>query len=143
MGNYLSVVSELIEIRRKKFELAQREAEISVPRLTDLDLIPEIYQLFTRLCPQEQERRRSVRSRKQFIFIILMFYSPAALAGDRMVDGLRNKLAEVVKITSRSAISNNNTDLVFLYETYKDFRYETDCLYREVESYLRQKARIT
>jgi len=136
MEKYFAIISELKLIRHQQKLLAKREKEVAAPRLTNLDLIPEIYRYFCQLCPHEGERRQSVRQRKLFIFVILMLYSPAAMVGGKMPHGLRERLGDALNITARSTISNNHSDLSFLYQTYNDFREEADNLYFEVEKHL-------
>jgi hypothetical protein len=74
----------------------------------------------------------NVYERKKFFFIVLFLYAPGVLIGDKMPSGLRNKLAHVLKLHSRSNVSGNCTGLLFLYERYKDFRDETDEIYRVI-----------
>lgn len=139
MDNYTSIISEIKLIRRQRALLAKRESEISKPKLTDQELLPELYRCFRQLCPSQSERRRSVRTRKQFIFIILMLYSPAALAGGKILPGLRDRIAEVLDLTASSTISNNLSDLDFLYQNYKDFHDETNQIYAGIIHYLKSR----
>lgn len=129
-----SEISELKSIRDQKSRLSEREAELSNPILSDLNLIPKVYQWFNEIsenrdCPP---RKDSVRVRKQFIFIILFLYSPSVLAGGKMPKGLRKAISDAVNLHSESTVSDNCADVVFLYQNYKDFRRDIDYLYSEI-----------
>ena len=49
-----------------------------------------------------------------------------------MKNGLRNKLAEVLGVSSQTAISDNRNNLVFSYKLYKYFRQDVDWIYGEM-----------
>ncbi len=134
-----SEISELKTIRDQKRRLSEREAELSNPILADLTFVPKVYEWFNEIsgkrdCPP---RKDSVKSRKQFIFIILFLYSPSVLAGGKMPKGLRKAITEAVNLHSESTISDNCADVVFLYQNYKDFRRDIDYLYSEILSRLK------
>ena len=64
--------------------------------------------------------------------IILFLYSPSTLAGGKMKNGLRDKLAEVLGVNAQTTISNNCNNLVFSYQLYKYFRQDVDWIYGEM-----------
>lgn len=134
MVKEFSAVSELKSIREQKSRLSERENELSAPLLTDLSVIIEIYNWFyeiqgNRNCPGRNE---SVHLRKKFIFIILFLYAPSVLAGGRMPIGLRDAIADAVKLSDITFISHNVETVVFMYQNYKDFRQDIDYLYIEI-----------
>lgn len=124
-------ITELKSIRTQKYSLQKREAELLKPVLIQLDMLPTLFNWFIEI--QENIARKpdksNVWARKQFIFIILTLYSPGSLAGKRMKPGLRDKLAEIFRINSRTIISDNCAAVVFYYQQYKDFRIEVDYTY--------------
>lgn len=139
-----STISELKTIREQKSRLSERESELSAPLLTDLELIPEIYRWFAEILAGMDfpPCLESVTQRKKFLFIILFLYSPSTLAGGKMLCGLRDKLCEVTNITSKSTISDNCADVVFMYQNYKNFRKDIDYLYTEIINRLKVKELI-
>ena len=90
-----SEIAEIKSIREQKSKLSEREKELTEPILTDLDMIGTLYRWFQEIISQKETfRLGNVTQRKKFIFIILFLYSPSTLAGGKMMNGLRNKLAE-------------------------------------------------
>ena len=113
--------------------MSEREKELTEPTLTDLNMIETLYGWFQEIISQkEMFRLGNVTQRKKFIFIILFLYSPSTLAGGKMKNGLRNKLAEVLGVSAQTAISDNRNNLVFSYQLYKYFRQDVDWIYGEM-----------
>ena len=124
MVKEFSVVSELKAIREQKSRLSERENELSTPVLSDLELIPVIYEWFKEVLSEMAfpPQVESITQRKKFLFIVLFLFSPSVLAGGRMPNGVRKSLEEVFPNVKPCTISNNLADVVFLYQQYKDFR---------------------
>ena len=144
MTKEFSSIMELKTIREQKSRLSEREQELSAPMLTDFSLILEIYAWFKEIlsgmtCPPNPE---SVIQRKKFIFIILYLFSPSTLAGGKMTPGLRDDLAKVLGVNSKSTISDNCADVVFLYQNYVDFSEDITCLYGHILDRLENKGLI-
>lgn len=134
-----SEISELKSIRDQKRRLSEREAELSTPLLKDLSLITKVYEWFNEISENRDcsPRKESVAQRKKLIFIVLAIYSPSTLAGGKMNDGIRIKIAELFNGCSPSNISHNLSDVTFQYQNYKDFRRDIDYLYSEILSRLK------
>ncbi len=129
-----SRISELKSVREEIQSLSERESQLSMPILSDIALIPVIYEYFKEIlaemdCPPCIE---SVTQRKKFIFIILFLYSPRALIGGRMSSGIRDAIADVVNLSCKTTISNNSADVVFEFHRYKGFRSNIEYLYTEI-----------
>lgn len=144
MTKEFSSIVELKSIREQKSRLSEREQELASPILTDLSLIPEIYDWFKELlagmdCPPNPE---SVTQRKKFLFIVLFLFAPSVLAGGRLPNGIRAEIAGVFPDVSPCVISNNIADVSFIYQQYKDFRQDIDYLYAEIVKRLRDKGLI-
>lgn len=132
-------ILEIKSIRAQKSALSERETELSRPILSDLNLIPDIHKWFSEILEKSDvpPRLDGPNSVRKFIFIILLIYSPAVLAGDRMPSGLRERIASVFKLRSHTSISHNIENVIFLYQNYKDFRRDIDYLYAEIISRLK------
>lgn len=144
METDFSFISELQNIREQKHRLSEREAELTMPLLTDLTLIPEIYRWFSEILSEMPlpPYLQSVTQRKKFIFIILSLYSPSTLAGGKMLIGLRDKISEATGVYSKSVISDNCADIAFEYKNYKPFRADIDHIYTEIIERLRNNELI-
>lgn len=129
-----SAISELQTIREQKSRLSERETELSQPLLSDMNLIQEIYKWFAEFLSEMTfpPYLDSVTQRKKFIFIILFLYSPSTLAGGKMLTGLRDIISEVTGVCSKSTISDNCVDVVFMYQNYRSFRKDIDYLYTKI-----------
>ena len=129
-----SKIIRIKKIRVEKSGLSEEECTLSRPILTDKSVISIIYSYFVdylnnRDCPPQVE---SVIQRKKFIFIILYLYSPSTLAGGKMKAGLRDEISKVLGIQSMSTISNNCSDVVFLYQNYSDFSNDIAEIYSHI-----------
>ena len=141
MKKEFSSIVELKSIRERKKQLTERENELTSPLLEDLSVIPMLYDWFKEIladlsCPPNVD---SVTQRKKFLFIVLFLYSPNALAGGRLPNGIRNKLSEIFKELSPCSISQNIADVFFIYQQYKDFRNDIESLYSAILVRLRQE----
>lgn len=141
MTKEFSSIVELRSIREQKSRLSEREQELASPILTDLSLIPEIYDWFKELlagmdCPPNLE---SVTQRKKFLFIVLFLFAPSVLAGGRLPNGIRAEIAGVFPDVSPCVISNNIADVSFIYQQYKDFRQDIEFIYNQVLERLKIK----
>ena len=137
-------IIRLRKIRIEKSELSEEENALTLPMLSDKTLIREVYKTFVEIlnergCPPNID---SVTQRKKFIFIILYLFSPSALAGGKMAAGLREEMSKVFDIQSKSTISDNCADVVFLYQNYGDFSRDIEYLYTEIVNRLKIKGLI-
>lgn len=144
MTKEFSSIVELKSIREQKSRLSEREQELSLPILTDLSLIPEIYDWFKEVLsgmdyPSNPE---SVTQRKKFLFIVLFLFAPSVLAGGRLPNGIRAEIAGVFPDVSPCVISNNIADVPFIYQQYKDFRQDIEYLYNQIVEILKVKGLI-
>ena len=144
MTKEFSSIVELKSIREQKSRLSEREQELSLPILTDLSLIPEIYGWFKEIlsgmdCPPNLD---SVTQRKKFLFIVLFLFAPSVLAGGRLPNGVRADISGVFQDVSPCVISNNIADVSFIYQQYKDFRQDIEYLYNLIVERLKAKGLI-
>ena len=129
-----SEIAEIKSIREQKSKLSEREAELTTPILTDLNQISVLYGWFRELlsdqaCPGRVE---SAHQRKKFIFIVLFLFAPSVLAGGRMPNGLRDKIAEAIGLKDITFISHNIETIVFLHQNDKYFRRDIEWMYGEI-----------
>ena len=121
---------EAIEESDGKFHLSADLMQKLDSHLQEMD--SKIKELKEIISQKEIFRSGNVTQRKKFIFIILFLYSPSTLAGGKMKNGLRDKLAEVLGVNAQTTISNNRNNLVFSYQLYKYFRQDVDWIYGEM-----------
>lgn len=139
-----SEISELKSIREQKSRLSEREAELSTPVLTDLSLIPMVYEWFNDIQSGRDcsPRKESVHQRKKFIFVILNLYSPSTLAGGKITKGVRDKISDLFVGCSPSNISHNCADVTFQFQQYKEFRRDIEYIYTEIVNRLKVEGLI-
>lgn len=134
-----SSVAEIKNIREQKSRLSEREAELVKPRLTNLELIPTIYDMFKEvLCVIGLPSRGRIIQRKEFLFIVLFLFVPSVLAGGRIPNGVRKALENVFPKVRPCTISNNIADVAFLYQQYKYFRSDVNIIYNEILNRLKE-----
>lgn len=141
--NFNNIIT-LKKIRIEKSELSEKETSLSKPFLTNKGLIAIIYDLFVEILNERAlpPNVESVTQRKKFIFIILYLFSPSTLAGGKTVCGVREEMSRVLGIHSKTTISDNCTDVVFLYQNYGDFSADIEYLYTEILNRLKVKGLI-
>lgn len=137
MVKELSSIMELKSIREQKSRLSERENELAQPLLTDLDMIPRIYEWFNELLKELPNRNKSTLT-KEFIFIILFLYSPGTLAGGKMKLGVRKSIADTLGLTACTAVSNKCSEIVFMYKIYKYFRQDLSIIYPKIMDKIQQ-----
>ena len=137
-------IIRLKKIRIEKSELSEEENILTAPLLSNKSLIGDIYEIFVEVLNERgyPPNTDSVTQRKKFIFIILYLFSPSSLAGGKMTAGLREEMSRVLGIQSKSTISDNCADVVFLYQNYGDFSGDIEYLYTEIVNRLRIKGLI-
>lgn len=96
---------------------------LATPKLTDMELIPKIYDWF---CESKKIHKEelNVMFRDQFLFIVLYLYSPEKLTNKnkKMKKNLRATMNRTLELTSKSLLSNQCDKLYANYKTYKSFR---------------------
>lgn len=128
----LDRIMKLSEIKERKAVLSREEQSLSEPPMSDLTMIGNIFDMFMDYCDGV---KKQLLFRKMFIFIILYFYSPSALAGSKMRRGLRERIAAVLGCTS-SNISHDYKNVSFYYMTYRSFRQHVNCAIAHVKELL-------
>lgn len=121
-------LSALKSLRGQHSEIENLIKELSRPVISDLSLLPQIYDIYTDYM-REQNRGddvRTVSNRKKFLMAVLYLYSPASLVGERMHRGLRKKISEVFGLATSSPISDNSVGLIIQYNAYSDFRTDVN-----------------
>ena len=131
-------------IREQKSRLSERESELSSPILSDTSMISEVYSMFCKVLSERDcpPRTDNVYQRKKFLFIALFLFAPSVLAGGRLPNGIRAELARIFPDVSPCVISNNITDVLFIYQNYKDFRQDIEYLYNKILEWLKAKGLI-
>lgn len=127
-----AMVKRLTFIREIKAELSREETELSLPLLTDVCLVGNIYDLFVSIVGKRIKKRSMAMDRKMFIFVILYFYCPSSIAGFKIKRGLREKIAEVLDCTC-SNISHDYKDVGFYYQTYRKFRTDVNTIISRIK----------
>lgn len=132
------------DIRIQKSELTEEENNKSCPVLTDIHLIPMLYEWFKDILANMDfpPLSDSVRQRKKFLFIILFLYSPGTLAGGKTPNGLRLALCQIFPDIKPCVISNNIKDVSFIYQIYDEDKSNIDNIYTEIVNRLKVKGLI-
>lgn len=127
-------IAALRTVREKVLELNNAMNELGRPILEDLSLLPRIHRIYQGLFSRREcpEKSSKVYHRQKFIFVALYLYSPKTLAGDRIRMGLRDKIAEVLGLSSGTPISESCSKIMFSYNNYRDFRRDVDIIYGDV-----------
>lgn len=120
-------VKELSRIYDNMDDLGKKEEVFSEPLYTDLSKIDAMYDVFRSVCCKS---KMTVYDRKKFLFAVVLLYCPKTLAGKKMKSGLREKMADVLNIKARTALSDNVKDLVKIYDSDSDFKKDVSRAYK-------------
>ena len=144
MVKEFSAISELKYIREQKSRLSERENELSTPMLVDVEIIPQMYEWFAEILSKMDfpPNLDSVIKRKKFMYIVLFLFSPSVLAGGRMPNGIRMAFEKLFPNVKPCTLSNNISDITFLYRQYKEFRMDVGYVYTEIMNRLKVKGLI-
>lgn len=126
-------LDRIIELKLTRMEignLVDKEKSLSSPFSTDYAGIRNAYETFVSSVAEAD--RTSAYHRKKFLFVVLYIFAPGVLLGDYMPKGLRGVLGDTLGIKSPTAISNSCSDLLFLYQNYKDFRDGVHSLFKRI-----------
>lgn len=136
-----SEIAEIKFIRKEKSRLSAREKELTKPRLTNLDMLEQLYAWFKEILAGRDcaPRIESVTQRKKFLFIVLYLYSPSSLAGGKMAKGVRRRISKVLGIGAPSAVSDNVSSVVFFYDHYPEFHQDVEWIYTEITKRMERK----
>lgn len=111
------IIERTTWIRETKAIVTKEENIISIPLIDDLSQVDAVHSIFVAY----SKGRKMMMRKKQFIFIILYFFSPSTLGGFKMRRGLRKKIAELLHCTD-SNVSHDYKDISFYYLNYHNFR---------------------
>jgi hypothetical protein len=111
-----NLIERLESIKESQRALSREEFNLSKATYNDYSQISTIYDTFP-----EGRTHSAFLKRKKFLFVVLLLYSPAALAGGRMRRGLREVIAVTVGC-SCSNVSHDYQNVWFYYTSYKKFR---------------------
>lgn len=120
-------VKELSRIYDNMDDLEKKEEVFSEPLYTDLSKIDAMYDVFRSVYCKS---KMTVYDRKKFLFVVVLLYCPKTLAGKKMKSGLREKMADVLNIKARTALSDNVKDLVKIYDSDSDFKKDVSRAYK-------------
>lgn len=142
--NRFNIVETIRDIKKAREELQSaiiRYRKHAAPIITDMTLIPVIYEWFVELSGNDEETARQVyglfpdavrggaipaERRRQFIFIILYLYAPNRLFAGKMPKGLRRTIARTLGVQSDTVLSDNANDVLKRYEIYKQWAKDVD-----------------
>ena len=134
LGNYITLMKAMM---RATSSAAKAEACLTSPRIKDLGKMGEMYQLFSEalLRRENDANPKGHMERRKFLLIAAFFFSPEALAGRKMRQGVRDTMASVTGITPQ-LVCRQFRQALFYYETYMDFKRSVDVLLEDILSLL-------
>lgn len=122
---------------KEAFE-AQRQLNIRIDRmkgerLTDLSLIPRLYEEYNRIA-SESGFRGDLRNgnHKQFLMVLLLLYCPECVFGGRISRLFRSAVASVLSLKSGHIVYSMRDKAAVWYMNYSRFSNEVDIAYREI-----------
>lgn len=109
--------------------IASLKKSLTRPLIRDEKLV---YQIYNYITEGGKHPFNKVYDREKFIYVIAYIFSPSALIGRKMKNGIRKMLADCLGVKTENAISNNLNQAIFDYNTYADFRNETNELFAKI-----------
>lgn len=116
MNDNLQKTRKMRSIREEKARIMAKESELSTPKLTNLKYVPMMYEWFGELAAKREEssRKAKIEMAKKFLVVTLLFYSPATLAGGKMIKGLRKLSSENVALMAQYLLHGHHLVLIRL-----------------------------
>ena len=121
-------INKIKEAHRRYHEARDAYREMAAPVISDMALLPRVY---TYMSDFFRERgigdfAATVYHRKKFLFVALWLFCPRGLAGVYTQAGMRDRLARLLGMKTKTPLSDQFVNLVFEYRTYRDFRRDVD-----------------
>lgn len=129
----LDRVKEMKTIRIRMREQKRRMEVLAQPPVADMSRLHDVYDVYLRVLDRRNKGgyRHDIYERKKFLMAALYLFSPASLAGGKMLVGLRSRLAEILGVRNHATISENASGVMVLYHGYRDFRRDVDAIIAE------------
>ena len=137
MRECIDLIEELTFIKQKKALIIQKELELSKPILADVNQVAQIYDWFKNLPEELLLTNQDSVHKRQFLFIVILLFSPSFLVGEKLKRGLRDELTRVFGFRSPSAVGNLSADVYCWYKSYQGFREKTNKIYLKLFDELR------
>ena len=112
-------------------EIRQMEHDVSEalkPAIADADFVGEVYRRFLSFI-EGSGKVMDANNRKKFLFIAVYLFCPSVFIGHTMPRGFRDRIKELIHAKSATTVSNDVSNLLFLYNHYKGFREDVDNAY--------------
>lgn len=124
-------LKELEGVVKLRKEIQDKENALTTPTLSDLDLMPQIWEML-------KDEVKEAELRRVFIVVILFLFAPKSLVGYKLPFGIREAMAKSMRLRlkNHSFISNNIRTSLFYYEQYRDFRSQVDAAIEKVKELL-------
>lgn len=127
LGDRLAQLKEAFDAQR---QLRMRIDRMKGGRLSDLSLIPSLYEEYRKIADAEGFSADSRNgNHKQFLMVLLLLYCPEAVFGGKIPRGFRDAVASVLHVKGHIVYSMRDRATVW-YMTYPEFSNEVDMAYR-------------
>lgn len=119
-------IMRLISLRETKAFITSEENKLTRPMEKDYGKIQSFYEIFCKY-----HDKTNSESKRMFLFCIQYLFSPSALAGAKMQKGLRVAISDAIG-DSKTLISHNCENLLFMYKNYERFRVGVKAILMEL-----------
>lgn len=133
LEKYTRAIDGLHEANRNVAEAHLRFSEVFKAQLDDLGMIEKIHGWYIETAREYGFCADGTANNKQFVFLILNFYSPASLVGGGINKSLRRAIASTLGIKANTAVYKMRSIAVNWYNVYPKFRAECNTAITEVQ----------
>lgn len=136
----IPTVMESLKDKAKNFKQTTEEVKkwqeirqnLFKPEITDTSVIPMIYEWVKEICTQNESINTFKYDTKHYFLVCIIFlYSPRVMVEENMNEGIRDVVAEVLKI-SPFHVSNSCATVRDWFFIYRDFEESLTYLYSEI-----------
>lgn len=128
------LITSLRLIKKEKAEIIWKENQLKKPVIEKLNHVQSVYSEFCNV-----KQRFDTYNRKLFIFICLVFFSPATILYEPLKVGLRPTLSKVLGCKSVAIISKDYTEAIELYFNNQTFHDEVSAMLKYLTPKLQEK----
>lgn len=132
----------------EKAQADAREAQLLIDKvfqgvISDLSLLPQLYAWYRDVADRKRFSS-DIRNgnHKQFVFVVLMLYSPMSLYGGKIGSNLRREIAGLLHLRSHTILYYMRDKAVAWNSTYKTFSSEVEAAYEALMVRLREQGEV-
>lgn len=114
-------IKQLTSLNEQRKFINKQLRHLYKPLLIEESFIQDIWDI----CNEEYSYVQPTVKKQIFLTVVLLYYSPQKLAGGKISKSVMRTICNVTQ-SRQSLISHNSENLIFLYDSYRNYREMVD-----------------